>query len=130
MSDIGAEVPIVEDPTRELPVPTAWRPVLKDMADALAAGNFALLGVNERVVGVPPARATSIRENVGDYGATLANLPEETWASSVCIWYEAHWSVLVDLWTEEEGRSDLVLQVRVTKAGAGHLFEVHLVYVP
>jgi hypothetical protein len=41
-----------------------------------------------------------------------------------------HWEVIVDLWTKEEGQSDLVLSLMVTEAGAGHRFKVHLVYVP
>ena len=36
----------------------------------------------------------------------------------------------VDLYTEEEDASDLVLHVRVAEEGEGYAFEVHLVYVP
>ena len=45
-------------------------------------------------------------------------------------WMGTHWEVLVDLWTKEEGRSDLVLHVKVVEDGASPRFTVHLVYVP
>jgi hypothetical protein len=41
-----------------------------------------------------------------------------------------HWDVLVDLWTKEEGRSDLVLGVKVTELAGEPRFTVQLVYVP
>lgn len=57
-------------------------------------------------------------------------MPDETWDSSVCNWYDDHWIVLVDLWTEGEGRSDMVLSVTVTEAGEGYGFEIYMVYAP
>jgi hypothetical protein len=65
-----------------------------------------------------------------DYGETLVELPRETWESSVAQWMGAHWDVLVDLWTEGEGRRDLVLDARVHETESGFRFEVRLVYVP
>jgi hypothetical protein len=41
-----------------------------------------------------------------------------------------HWNVLIDLFTIEEGASDLVLEVKVREDGAGYSFEIHSVYVP
>jgi len=40
------------------------------------------------------------------------------------------WQVLVDLWTQEEGRSDLALHLHVAESAGGYRFAVHLVYVP
>ncbi len=40
-----------------------------------------------------------------------------------------HWDALIDLWTEEEGRSDLVLQVHISE-GSEPLVTVYMVYVP
>jgi hypothetical protein len=37
---------------------------------------------------------------------------------------------LVDLWTEREGRSDLVLDAKAYEAGDGWRFAIRLVYVP
>lgn len=68
---------------------------------------------------------------VDDYGAvTLISLPDESWDTSVALWSGDRWRCLVDLWTEEEGRSDLVLDIDVFENGPGYRFCVHLVYVP
>ncbi|WP_425598377.1 DUF7668 domain-containing protein [Thermomonas carbonis] len=98
--------------------------------NAFAVGDY---GLSAGVKGVPPLsadRASQIRDYVEGYGATLVALPEETWNSSVCIWYGDHWAALVDLWTEQEGRSDLVLHTRVRELDSGFSVEVDLVYVP
>jgi hypothetical protein len=42
----------------------------------------------------------------------------------------SHWDVLVDLWSVESGRSDMVLDARVSETNDGFLIEIHLVYVP
>ena len=60
----------------------------------------------------------------------LVELSDETWKSSVAQWMRTHWEVLVDLRTEGEGRSDLVLDARVYEVEAGYRFKVHAVYVP
>jgi len=61
---------------------------------------------------------------------TLAELPDETWATSVSQWMGTHWEVLVDLWTVESGKSDLVLDARVFEQETGFRIEIHSVYVP
>lgn len=48
----------------------------------------------------------------------------------MCIWMDDHWDALIDLWTEEEGSSDLVLQVHVSEAHGQPVVTVHMVYVP
>ncbi|WMJ68356.1 hypothetical protein [Stenotrophomonas sp. 24(2023)] len=73
---------------------------------------------------------TSAQEYIRAYGAHLKALPEESWNSSLCIWYGEFWNVLVDLYTEEEGRSDLVLQVHIHEAPNGYRYDVIQVYVP
>ena len=100
--------------------------LLDEIMDAFAAGDFTLQGL----AGVEPTSASTasqVREYLADYGATLVSLPEETWDSSVCIWSGHHWDVLVDLWTHEEGRSDLVMHAHVAQSD---IVSVHAVYVP
>ncbi len=124
------QVLAVKDETTERPIPTAWRRPLRQIVDAFVIGDF---GLDKGIDGVEPVStdtASHIRSYVEDYGATLVALPEETWNSSVCIWYGDYWKALVDLWTQEEGRSDLALHVQVTEAGSGFKIEVYLVYVP
>lgn len=74
--------------------------------------------------------ATQIRTYIQEYGAKLVSIPQESWATSVCIWMGDHWDALIDLWTEEEGSSDLVLQVHVSEVGSESLVTVYMVYVP
>jgi hypothetical protein len=114
----------------EAPVPTAWRPTLKAIVDAFREGDFELARGIPGVSPVPPDDARIIAGNIEDYGDSLAALPEDTWETSVCLWMDGWWQVMVDLYTEDDGASDLVLDVRVRERGAAFAFEVHLVYVP
>ena len=114
---------------RELPVPLVWRPVIQQVVEHLR-------GDQGRAVGVPGVRPVSaetskqIQEYVADYGETLVSLPEASWETSIASWTGEGWDVLVDLWTEREGRSDLVLHLQVQERGPGYEFEVYMVYVP
>ena len=45
-------------------------------------------------------------------------------------WMGSHWDVLIDLWSAEEGRTDLVLDARVQLVGEDPLVTVHAIYVP
>jgi hypothetical protein len=120
----------VKDGSMQQSIPTAWRLPFKNVVSAFARGDYRLksgvIGVSE----ISAEIAAHIQDSVQSYGATLIELPEETWESSVCMWYGTYWDALVDLWTQEEGRSDLVLNVRVTESSFGFLFKVHMVYVP
>ena len=71
-----------------------------------------------------------MKRYLADYGETLIDLPDETWETSVSQWMGPHWDVLVDLWTAESGRSDLVLHVQVFETRSGFRVEIHAVYVP
>jgi hypothetical protein len=123
VSDLEANTAPTEE---QQSVPLEWRPTLRKVVAAFAEGDFALQGL----AGVEPASASTgshVREYLAGYGATLVSLPEETWESSVCIWSGHHWDVLIDLWTLEEGRSDLILHAHVATSGT---VSVHAVYVP
>jgi len=114
----------------EGPVPTRWRPTLATIVAAFVRHDY---GLQDGIDGVAPVSAETaghVRDYVEDYGETLVALPEASWDSSVCIWYGKHWDAMVDLWTEGEGRSDLVLSVRVYPRGEDYLIEVDMVYVP
>jgi hypothetical protein len=124
------EVLPVKDGSSERPIPLAWRPTLRAIVEAFVSGDFALARGISGVAPVSAKTATQIRDYLADYGATLVTLPDQAWDTSVCIWYGDHWSALVDLWTLEEGGSDLVLQVRVVEAGTAFKTSVQLVYVP
>ena len=124
------EVPVTKDAHNEGPIPSAWRPVLKSIVDAFVRGDY---GLKDGLPGVAPISeetAAQVREYIEDYGAKLIELPPQSWDTSVCIWMGDRWDALVDLWTEDEGRSDLVLQVDVSEADSGYVVAIFMVYVP
>jgi hypothetical protein len=116
--------------TEQQPVPLEWRSTLRQVADEFAQGNFGLEPGITNVQPISASTAAQIRNYVEGYPATLTSLPEATWDSSVCIWDGSHWEVLVDLWTREEGPSDLVLHAHVRPVSAGFSVTVQAVYVP
>jgi len=121
------EVTIAKDGENEIAVPQAWRPTFAAIVDALIQGGEPSL---PQVTLQAPDVWASAQDSIRAYGAHLKRLPDESWNSSVCIWYGDFWNVLVDLYTEEEGGSDLVLQAHVYEVGDGYRYEVVLVYVP
>lgn len=79
-----------------------------------------------------PWETRQLLQAVQDYGdVTLLPLPPETWTTSVCSWRGGdRWQCLIDLWTKEEGPSDLVMSVDVIERRDDFEYSVHLVYVP
>ncbi len=122
-------VPILKDEEQEQPVPPEWRSKLRDIAGALKDGNYSLRGLAS-VEPLGEATAAGIARNIDEYGCTLTSLSDESWDTSVCQWQLDYWEVLVDLFTLEEGCSDLVLHVHVFEQVDGFVFKVHFVYVP
>ncbi|GAB2905720.1 hypothetical protein GCM10027046_39440 [Uliginosibacterium flavum] len=132
MTDLNgiSDVSVVKDEEHELPVPSIWRPVFRSIVSAFAKQDYQ---VDLGVLGVLPITsdtANQIDEYIQDYGETLIELPEDTWETSVCIWMGTRWDVLIDLWTEGEGRSDMILSAKVSESSSGFVFEVYMVYVP
>lgn len=119
----------MKDEEQEHPVPSVWRSKLRDIAEALKDGNFNLHGLAD-IDPLDDATVAGIAQNINDYGCTLTSLPHASWDTSVCQWQLEYWEVLVDLFTVEEGRSDLVLHVHVFEQVGGFFFKVHFVYVP
>jgi hypothetical protein len=121
---------VVKDADSERHVPIIWRKTLKRISDAISERDFCLLRGIEGVCEVTPEIANAIERAVSNYGVHLTPLPQESWDSSVYLWMDGHWNVLIDLYSQEEGQSDLVLNVRVFELESGYSFEVQLVYVP
>jgi hypothetical protein len=122
--------PVIKDDSRQRPIPTAWRQAFRDVVSAFVEGDYRLARGAPGVEPIAPETALQIGDCIRSYGATLTELPEESWETSVCIWTGSRWDVLVDLWTQEEGRSDLVLHAHVIDEGRGYKIMIHLVYVP
>jgi hypothetical protein len=87
-------------------VPEVLRPALVEVVERLAAGDYAAID-SEGDVG------TWVRT----YPATLIALPEQAWDEADAVPIETGgWSVVLPLWTAEEGRSDLSLTATVYEA--------------
>ncbi|WP_153006854.1 DUF7668 domain-containing protein [Sphingomonas sanguinis] len=113
----------------EEPVPTVWRDTYRQIVEAFRNGNFSLQGID----GVNPLSdddADAIRRSIHSYGGRVARLPEEAWNTSIARWTGSHWDVLVDLFIEDVGLSDLAISSRVKGCGETYLFVVDCVYVP
>ena len=115
----------------EGPVPHAWRATLEGVVSSMVRRDFVLASNLPAVESPSPRETRDLLHAVEDYGeVTLVPLPEDAWDTSVCSWRGDHWECLVDLWTEEEGRSDLVMSVNVIERDGTFRYSVNLVYVP
>ena len=127
----AAQVLVVKDGESERPIPTVWRSTIQEIVRAFVRHDYQLSQGVADVAPVPAETSERIKSYIQDYGAQLIELPEETWASSICIWMGTRWDLLVDLWSDSEGRSDLVLRLRVFEgAEGGFHFSVYMVHVP
>lgn len=124
------EVHPIKDGEMERPIPTVWRPFFCKIVQSFVAHDYYVKSRPREVSPIDDATAKQIREYIEDYGEKLIELPDETWDSSVCIWMGNHWEVLIDLWSEAEGPSDLVLSATVSESSEGYIFNVYMVYVP
>lgn len=123
-------VPVTKNEEEQQPIPTEWRDTIAAIVDAFTAGDFQLQRGVPNVRPVSPETARQMRNYVDDYTmAPLAPLPSNTWRTSVCQWQVEYWDVLVDLFIEGEGASDLTLDLRVFEDGAGFAFQVCLICV-
>jgi hypothetical protein len=88
----------------------------------LVAGEFAEL---EALTSGHRLSAHEIHRIVREYGRTLIMPPPGAFADlevvTVAGAKPVRWSVVCDLWTEEEGRSDLSLELTLIDQGHSHL---------
>ncbi len=126
-----ANEPILKDEHSQRPVASAWRSTLCKIVDALAHKDYSFADHSiDGVDRVPDEKARRIERYVANYGESLVELPEDAWKSSVSQWMGTHWDVLVDLFTEESGESDLVLTLRVFEETSGYRYEIDSIHVP
>ncbi len=121
---------VERNPDSQCAVPSVWRSAITAIVDAFAEGDYEL---SRAIPGVPvldDGVATSIAENIQEYGAQLISLPDESWDTSVVQWMGDYWDVLVDLFTREEGASDMALSIRVYEVNDEYSFRVLSVHVP
>jgi hypothetical protein len=123
-------MPVLKDEDKQRLIPSVWRDNFYAIVEAVRQGDFRL---ERGVTGVLPLSAEDAKRMAGNikaYGAQLVSLPEETWQSSACQWMGSYWDVWIDLYTAEEGASDLVLNVRVYEREAAYTFRIQSLHVP
>ncbi|HEU4852916.1 MAG TPA: hypothetical protein VFT37_12255 [Telluria sp.] len=111
-------------------IPSAWRETFSKIVEGLKQGDFNLVRQVPGVRPISPEDAARLARNIKCYGASVVSLPLETWETSTCQWMIGYWDALIDLYTVEEGASDLVLAVRVYEDGSNYQFEISSVHVP
>ena len=126
---MNKKIHVLKDERNQQPIPSVWRQVLWNIVEEFKNGNFQLVDIDE-VLKISPSDAERIAKNLQSYGAHLTSLPEEAWETSVCQWMGGYWDALIDLYTVEEGASDLAVFVRVYEIAHGYQFQVQSVHVP
>ncbi|EDP69488.1 hypothetical protein FBALC1_05333 [Flavobacteriales bacterium ALC-1] len=124
------KIEVEKNEEEELPIPHLWRPTFKTIVNAFVQKDYELSSGINNVNPVLENTAEQIKEYIKDYREVLIELPDETWNTSVYICYGNYWNVLIDLYTEGEGLSDLVLNAEVRKNNSEYLFDIKMVYVP
>ena len=124
------EILVEKNEVEEHPIPHVWRPIFKSIVKAFVNKDYNLsLGVNN-VNPISDQTAEQIQTYIEDYGEELIDLPEKTWSSSVYIYYGNYWNVLIDLFSKNEGLSDLVLSAEVREKDNNYVIDIQMVYVP
>ena len=121
---------MVEGPS-SIPVPTRFRPSISRVVARLAAGDYEGLR-RDGTQAHPDADLSMWIRDYGRDGATLIPLPDEAWDSAEAFELDDEpgtWQVVIDLWTEEEGRSDLSMEALVIDDETDPLVRVNDIHV-
>lgn len=114
----------------ELPVPSVWRMALKTIVDTLIRENE-IPKVEGFLIGSSDANQLQIcRNNMEFYPEKIGPLRQESWNSSIHVWNNGYWSVLIDLTALSGEVTDLVFHAKVIERGEQYLIEPGLIYVP
>ena len=109
----------------EYAIPKKLIPALKDVVHELVVGNFAKLEADGRAGRLS---AEDLRQVLEDYGSTFIDLPDkafEVGPGAIPLANEEEaWGVDLDLWTAEEGPSDLTLSMTVRDTEKGIVIEI------
>lgn len=102
--------------------------MLTALIDMIAASDLAAIRADPRIriQGSDPLRW------LRDYPATVTALPPEGWDLADAIQLQAEpgtWSVVIPLWTDQEGRSDLSLEATVRDLADGTTITIDNIHV-
>jgi hypothetical protein len=96
----------------------------------LVSGEYAQL---ERLTGGIRLNAEEIRKAVTDYGRVLITPPDSAFELMDVIKVKnaepSQWSITMPLWTQEEGRSDLSMELTVIEQKDGYKIELDDLHV-
>jgi len=87
-------VPVKKDDERELPIPTAWRSALKQLADKAVLGTEVKKQPDIELGEIDNKTASSHRYNIEGYPDVLGPLSDKSWETSIYIWDAPCWRVL------------------------------------
>jgi hypothetical protein len=92
------------------------QPVLRRVVHLLVAGDYKAV---ERLSGGRLLTAEEIKEGIEEYGRTLVTPPDETFEELDVVQTGTpnapSYAIQFDLWTAEEGHSDLTLSLTLTR---------------
>jgi hypothetical protein len=114
----------------EQAIPFEWRAILIEIIDIIRNRDLRSKEISGHFCNVESEDVDTIYRNIDSYGDNLIALPDGAWDTSVCRWMGGYWHSLTDLFTEDEGASDLVLFVDVYETDALPRFEIKSVHVP
>jgi hypothetical protein len=99
-------------------IPEKLRPALKDLVNELINGNYAKLEADGRAGRLT---AQDLKNRLTEYGRTFIPLPDAAFDQgdtyTLVDGDGKSYGVDLDLWTTEEGKSDLTLQLTVRDTG-------------
>ena len=124
------EIIVEKNEEEEGPIPHVWRSTFEKIVKAFVEKDYSLNAPVKNVNAVSNDTAQQIKEYIEDYGEELIELPTATWDTSVYICYGNYWNVLIDLFTKDEGLSDLVINAEVREIDKEYIVDIKLVYVP
>ena len=111
-------------------IPEKLRPALKDLVNELIKGNFAKLEADGRAGRLS---AQDLKNRLSEYGRTFITLPDVAFDQgdtyTLMDGDGKSWGIDLDLWTAEEGRSDLTLQLTVRDTGTAIVAEIDDLHV-
>ena len=112
-------------------LPADVEPLLRRIVEHLVAGDYAGLARADAGTRVD---AEALERAVTEYGRRLVTPPPDAWRRLEPIRIRASavpsWALCVPLWTAEEGRSDLELELTVRRELGGRLvFELEDLHV-
>lgn len=114
----------------EQPIPIEWRSVIVEIVEDIRNRDLRSKEAHDFEVKIDKTEALHVYQTIDYYGYSLSSLPEEAWHTATCRWMGIYWQILVDLFTEDEGLSDLVLFLNAYEKNDSLVFEICSVHVP